>query len=451
MALALSALFAAGAAQARLYDVEEVGYLSGGSITLPFALADGGYVAGTAYTGTTNLPFLYSGGELTTIPFPAGRSDLVAGATIDVNQDGNAVGAFDLADSGAPSVPFVWKNGEVTLLSDLAPGALAALRISDADDVLALTLDGPVVIESDGTVRALSTDAPAAMAKNGLVAGCAADRTVLESVAEFTDLSAVSDRLAGCHLVAGVNDLGHVAVNDPSESFLYDGDVATTLAPLEGAAQAHVTAINAHDQVVGQSAGGAVEPTAVLWEDGAVVRLADVVLPGATCTMQVALDINDDGQILVGAHCDDGSAPAYLLTPTGCGEISSLRAKLGRGGVLAAGGRVSGLGDADPTIDDAKLVVRDAEGNAVIDLDLSADGWSETKGGGWHYTDGKKRGVRITLTPRPRAGKGVYAMKVRTVLGNRAAIKDALAVTFTIGEVASGDCAEGTWSPGKDD
>jgi probable HAF family extracellular repeat protein len=76
----------------------------------------------------------------------------------------------------------------------------------------------------------------------------------------------------------------------------YGADEATDLGTLDDDPVSEAFAINAHDQVVGISFGGAIGPRAFIWEGDALIDLNDLV-DIAPDVLLSAQDINDAGQI----------------------------------------------------------------------------------------------------------------------------------------------------------
>src|SRR5258708_37923513 len=80
-------------------------------------------------------------------------------------------------------------------------------------------------------------------------------------------------------------------------------------------------AVNGHGQVVGSSLNSKGESRAVIWENGKITDLNDLI-PGATgLVLTRATAINNRGQIVVEQQTQsDGPTKSFLLTPRHLGR-----------------------------------------------------------------------------------------------------------------------------------
>jgi len=75
-------------------------------------------------------------------------------------------------------------------------------------------------------------------------------------------------------------------------------------------------AVNGHGQVVGSSLNSTGESRAVIWENGKITDLNDLVPRTAGLVFTRASAINDRGQIVVEQQTTaDGPTSSFLLTP----------------------------------------------------------------------------------------------------------------------------------------
>ena len=136
----------------------------------------------------------------------------------------------------------------------------------------------------------------------------------------------------------GINESGQVVgqADRPDRygrGFLWDGVESVILAAL-GDKHASAEAINDLAQIVGWSDTPAGDRHAVLWEDGAIADLNDLLTEPFPYTLVEAADINNRGQIACRAEDASGGSWAVLLNPI---------AEPGTVLLLAAGGAAAAL------------------------------------------------------------------------------------------------------------
>jgi probable HAF family extracellular repeat protein len=96
----------------------------------------------------------------------------------------------------------------------------------------------------------------------------------------------------------------------------------TDLGSLPGYGCSFAAFINSSGQIVGGSyACDGSTNTATLWQDGTSVDLNSLIPPNSTLHLDVALDINDRGEIAVNGSDANGNTHAVLLIP--CDENHS--------------------------------------------------------------------------------------------------------------------------------
>lgn len=103
-------------------------------------------------------------------------------------------------------------------------------------------------------------------------------------------------------------------IETKSHGFLWRKGKKTDLGLLSGDAFSDTTAINSHGQIVGIS-GNDTSLSAVLWENGRIIDLNTLVLPGSGLMVYWALFINDPGEIAAFAVDSDGNNHDVLLIP----------------------------------------------------------------------------------------------------------------------------------------
>lgn len=99
----------------------------------------------------------------------------------------------------------------------------------------------------------------------------------------------------------------------PRHAFLWERGRMSDLGALPNAENSEADAINNHGAIVGKSGG-----RAVLWKNGRIRDLNDLIPKDSGWTLVEAHDINDKGQIVGdGRKGDGGELRAFLLTPVG--------------------------------------------------------------------------------------------------------------------------------------
>jgi uncharacterized membrane protein len=250
-------------------------------------------MVGTVF-GANFQGFLLSGRRVTRIgPLPGDDFSFAFGLNDRRQVIGNSSGA-----SG--SRQFVWQGGRFTILEGLTGQTFSIEQVG--------IQDRGIVAGSDNLAR----------------------RAVIwqnDTVMDIGGLPGSSRNLAGA-----INDRGQVAgqsiLSDPDvfpqqvTAFIWKDGVVRALPPLfDAVTESHVTSINNHGVVVGESlAEGAEEATPTIWQDGAAYDLNQLIDPNdplaATVTLDSAGAINDLGQIVAVSNDPDlGVTEFYLLTP----------------------------------------------------------------------------------------------------------------------------------------
>ena len=107
--------------------------------------------------------------------------------------------------------------------------------------------------------------------------------------------------------------VGHSEIpGGETRAFLWENGVMGELPTL--AADSCAYGVNEMRQIVGDSYASG-HYAAVLWQDGTICRLADLLVNGSGWRVDRALDINDRGQIVGYGIAPNGQKHAFLLTP----------------------------------------------------------------------------------------------------------------------------------------
>jgi probable HAF family extracellular repeat protein len=315
--------------------------LGGPSSTVPWpGLNDDGMVVGISHTaeidpldedwsceaggflpGSTNLVcrgFVWSGGEMRELPTLGGHHGFAAG----VNQRGQVVGwaetpVHDPTCVGAQQLQFravLWEPKKNQIKTrELAPfpgdSTSAATAINDRGDAVGISGD------CDQAVGRFRARHAVLWNKNGKV-------TAIPGLGGVTwhtpmDIDESGD-VVGFSNPAGPGDPEGEFI---AHAFLWKRGATTSedLGTLPGDLFSEAFAINARGQVVGVSFGGANGSRAVLWENGVMTNLNDLVPSGTLDVLLSGQDIDDDGRI-TGRVRDaaTGETLAFVATPNGC-------------------------------------------------------------------------------------------------------------------------------------
>jgi len=244
------------------------------------AINDLGEVVGTSGTTTGSLvestAFADQNGVMTAIN---------SGDAFAVNDSGEIAGGGSFPVAGTPGdvfqQAFTFQNGTTTVLG-LLPGEGGIFT-----DASGINGSGEVVGSGDNS----QSDERAWKYQNGVM----------------TDLGTLGGPQASAE---AVNSSGQIVgfaqtSSDANEGFLYSGGKMTGLG-----LNFYPDAINDHGVIVGQGAGGA-----VIDSGGTIQNLNNLVPAGSGITLNNAVGINDNGQIVANGSSTAGQT-AFLLTPS---------------------------------------------------------------------------------------------------------------------------------------
>ena len=350
------------------YVVTNLGGL-GGRWTQPFAINEGGQVAGMSFTaGGLNHAYLYDGSAMIDLISPGQPGTYPTGAGYGLNDTGQVVGYFEL-DWGQPQHAFLRSApGEITDLGTLGGPASHARGVNNKGEVV-----GDAMIGNNFTHPFLWTAAcgmidlapsagnswPYAINDHTQVVGDTGtvdgfDRAFIWSPS--TGLVTLGT-LGGSHSGAkGINNVGQVVGwsstsygngDEQSHGFLYDPVAGMTDLGTLGGGDSVAYGINDNGWVVG---GSGIPPTvddperAFVYDGTTMWNLNDLIDPSLGYTLYYAYDINNSGQIVVEAANPDRAVCALLLTPipepmTGCAIPFGAVAALATGRRRTAGER----------------------------------------------------------------------------------------------------------------
>jgi probable HAF family extracellular repeat protein len=241
------------------------------------AINDLGEVVGTSNTANGGVSaFADQNGVMTAID---------PGSAAGVNRSGEITGSGGLPVAGTPgdifTQAFTYQNGTTTVLG-LLPGEGGvfshATGINNSGEVVGFGDNSASLERAFKFQNGTMTDI-------GTLGGAQATATAINS----------SGQIVGS---AGTSTGGW-------DGFLYSGGKMTDLGP-----NIHPTAINDSGVIVGQGPGGAEI------DSGGTIQSLDNLLPaGSGVTLNTAVGINDNGQIVANGAESTGPDHAFLLTP----------------------------------------------------------------------------------------------------------------------------------------
>lgn len=359
------------------YAVETVGDL-GGTASWPTALANNGFVGGTARTGTSarpQVPHTEFRGQVRELERPAGST---FGRVLGVTENRRAAGEVFTAGPERSQPAFWDARGRLTVLADSG----VAEDLNNRGEVVGSSPDAHGVATATVWHHGRTTHLPGLadpdhapdehghatplvsraldIDDSGVVVGSA---TVLSEDAEHPHPhthAVLWDRRRQPHDLGALHEHGTtraLAVSGRSvvgEASRADGTWSavtfTTAGPVELAGTPwrfeKASDVNRHGEVVGEGTtfygnagfGGA----AYVWCEGRAVDLATVAELPEGVTLQSARAVNDRGQIAAIAKDATGATRSVLLTPAA--EPSRGRPRAAGSGATAAARAASGAG-----------------------------------------------------------------------------------------------------------
>jgi len=245
-------------------------------------------------TGHQCLPFIWHNGVMATLPTLGGNNGMAA----VINNRGQVVGTAE-NDSTNPvcspshiAPPVLWEKGQPQELPTY-PG------------------------DRDGIATSINSRGQAV----GSSGNCATlDHALLWEDGRVTDLPSLGG--AQYNIPYAINDPGQVvgvsdlAGDEIAHAVLWQGGIASDLGALPGDSYSEADGINRQGQVVGGSCGET-GCTAILWQDGTMTDLNNLIPAGSSLYLYFAHAINSQGEI-VGMALLSGTSEfhAFLATPT---------------------------------------------------------------------------------------------------------------------------------------
>ena len=314
------------------YALTDIGTL-GGTYSSAYGLNDAGQVVGNAFVSGPDFnarPFLWSGGVMQALP--SGNADTPSGTAADINNGGLVVGSVTTNPAGY-SGPAEWtSNGlsQLPSLNSIGPGGVSrvndagvavgsAFSDSDSDNhatewltgrisdlgTLGGSYSGASDINSSGTITGTSSGADGTYSAFIYRAGT---MTALPrpSWATWCHGGAIDD--AGTVYGACVGG-GHLHVVTWSAGTMTDGGI------VPDATGGDIQAANARGQAVGSVSTTTGLSVAILFANGKIYNLNDLIPSGSGWKLERANDINAAGVIVGDGENPAGQSHGFVLKP----------------------------------------------------------------------------------------------------------------------------------------
>jgi probable HAF family extracellular repeat protein len=326
------------------YEVIDLGTL-GSPFTIPRGINASGQVVGLGATAGQQAghAFLWQNLQMTDLGTLGGRDSFAN----DINDSGHVVGRA--TDAGGFHRAFLWQNGVMGELGTFPGGDdfCKASGLASCGEATGINASGQVagsamtasgnfhafrwengVITDLGTLPGHRGSGATSINNSGQVVGSSGGRAFLWEDGRMTDLGTLPGHQGSG--ATSINDSGQVVgisgtASGELRAFLWQNGRMTDLGTPPGAVNAIAYDINASGQVVGIAATAEETPPAslgfaVLWSNGVIRNLNDLIEPASGVVLTSARSINDAGQIVAEGlqNGEIGSRltiRAFLLTP----------------------------------------------------------------------------------------------------------------------------------------
>ncbi len=341
--LAASLLSALSLNAAVRYSVTDLGTLPGDEGSSATGINNSGQIVGYSYTVSSSPgntfyvthAFVYSNeamqplgtlGGTTSSASAINDNGLIIGSS--TNADGDLLGFTYSNDAMAPLLPTsdnggigngLNKNGSI--VGGNGNGILVANgTLLKEFNSLGGSGCSAIAINTSGTIVGNSRG-PDEQPRAFIYTGGPADQFGGYPVTDLTDTITSSSGWI-LQSAKAINDAGKIVgygIKDGNyHAYMYTNGIITDLNPatgpngLDGA-----TAINAHDEIVGETATSSGTPHAFIYRGGVMTDLNSLIPSDSGWELTYASGINDAGQIVGQGFNAQGNARAFLLTPDG--------------------------------------------------------------------------------------------------------------------------------------
>jgi probable HAF family extracellular repeat protein len=322
---------------AQTFIINDLGTLSGNSVSKASALNDAGEAAGISETPSASIATMFSGGKATSIS-TLGSSVSLANA---INGSGEIAGwnSYDSNPNFDPQA-FLYSKGSMHNINSpsLFPSGTEAYGINNAGEVVGTgylnSSTFHAFLYSGGKMKDIGPPGAfqaSAYAINtaGQIVGTyslnsGASGTFLYTNGMMTTLPNPPGSRGGFGVA--INDNGEIVgtlyPSEGSHAAKFSNGAWTDLGNLTGAQGSGATAINTAGQIVGTAIFPPIykpfragKHVPFISTAGGLVNLNTLIPSGTGFTLTDAVDINESGQILCDATNASGNAHAVLLNP----------------------------------------------------------------------------------------------------------------------------------------
>jgi len=274
-----------------------------------------GVAAGSLFLGYNNTrACLVEVTKVTLLPLFEGKFPWHA---IAINDRGDVLGAGTFGHPYYRSV--LYRAGRVIDLGMPAPyytGTPSATALNSRGQVIGY-LGSALVIWENGVLRRITRDFyGTALNDQGQIAGSRNGRAAMWD----GGIHILHPYWAETSVAVDINRHGHIAGHAHIPNVARRGLLWTQARPIDlghlGWSSTRPYGMNDNDDIVGTSQDIDLSIKGVLWQDGNLYRLIDLVAPGHGQSMWLGKDINNHGQILAnGSDIGMNQARWYLLNP----------------------------------------------------------------------------------------------------------------------------------------
>jgi probable HAF family extracellular repeat protein len=336
------------------YTLTDLGTLPGTTSSSASAINNAGQVVGSSGPSGSTQAFLYTGGQMQSIPGLGTNS-----AAVGINSSGVVIGL-------SAGQSFVYSGGSPQFINvPTGGGPFQAAAINDRGQIAGWysgPTPGPITqagIYSQGSVQSLNLaqvlNYALGINSSGEVIGAQAEgpssSAFIYSNGTYQEVPPLGSGPRGPNIApSAINDAGQVVGSsetpvpaDPASTathaFLYSSGATEDLGTLSGEeGNSNALGINNPGEVVGSAFKvGYATLRGFLFLDGTMYDLNDLTLgaPGYVITSAVA--INDSGQIAADAFTPSGQEHAVLLTPSAAPLPPAAWTGLGTIAIVAGG------------------------------------------------------------------------------------------------------------------
>lgn len=335
--LSTIAVWPMSCAAAVRYSVTALGYSAGGGVSIN----DSGQIAGSAGSGipsylldddafipitgmyveginnqcqivggSGNRAVVWQNGTYTYIPTPADVNSFSNSSVLGINTYGDLVGYYNIhnEDRWVSGGSFVWRDGVTSEIPTLGGSSVDACDINDLGCIV-----GGSSVSGDVAWHAF-TYMNDQMLDLGVLPNRTDNMRDSRNSSEARDINNVGSVVGQATVTDSYSYPGAYVEFTRSTGFIWRNGLMTELVGLPGCFENVACAVNDLDQVVGRSRYSD-QMHAWLWENGNTVDLNDLIDPNSGWVLNIASDINNNGQIVGCGTLNGVYYHQFLLTP----------------------------------------------------------------------------------------------------------------------------------------